>query len=519
MKSLHAKMTRLAIVQEAKDFHIVEEQEQATTEAAGTVLDNFKASVSYLYQNTDLFGSAKDITVPPISQMQSVVQRRAGSLPKVYQQEYAQPLLNNFDQFLSEIDSDPTFTETICAAVYQHSSDFVAARGYLNRFQAVCATLYDDFLNNEVRKKLNLPLIEKFPPLAMFQKSGDGGPFTITSDSVQQLFGGTIGVVSLPGTYRQHPLLWSSLAHEVGGHDVLHADPGLLTELGQAVKSSIRNSDPSLGTLWQYWIDETASDVYGLLHYGPEFELNLAIFFAAINLQINGPSADWLRFTSYSGSDGQLDPHPTDILRLSVGKGALNALTNLSASSKAGYSEIIDEIINFVVSQNGGHTTITLQGFGKQTYDLKLMQSIAEQVGAVIVTTKLRALNGRSIQDITTWSQDDEKTAQTLVPILLNPNPDLSNLPPEATAQHVLSAASLAVLTNPSGAAYATMTKNVNRLLDAAFNADPLWNPKKKVAVRHLYIGESGPGIGAPSARAAVASSKTKKEPIRPFWL
>jgi hypothetical protein len=333
------------------------------------------------------------------------------------------------------------------------------------------------------------------------------------------LFGGTIGVVSLPGTYRQHPLLWSSLAHEVGGHDVLHADPGLLTELGQAVKSSIRNSDPSLGTLWQYWIDETASDVYGLLHYGPEFELNLAIFFAAINLQINGPSADWLRFTSYSGSDGQLDPHPTDILRLSVGKGALNALTNLSASSKAGYSEIIDEIINFVVSQNGGHTTITLQGFGKQTYDLKLMQSIAEQVGAVIVTTKLRALNGRSIQDITTWSQDDEKTAQTLVPILLNPNPDLSNLPPEATAQHVLSAASLAVLTNPSGAAYATMTKNVNRLLDAAFNADPLWNPKKKVAVRHLYIGESGPGIGAPSARAAVASSKTKKEPIRPFWL
>ena len=57
-------MTRLAIVQEAKDFHIVGEQEQI--EAAGTVLDNFKASVSYLYQNTDLFGSAKDITVPPI---------------------------------------------------------------------------------------------------------------------------------------------------------------------------------------------------------------------------------------------------------------------------------------------------------------------------------------------------------------------------------------------------------------------------------------------------------------------
>lgn len=163
-----------------------------------------------------------------------------------------------------------------------------------------------------------------------------------------------------------------------------------------------------------------ASDVYGLLHYGPEFELNLAVFFSAINLQISGPSADWLRFTSFAGSDGQLDPHPTDILRLSVSKGALNALTTLSSASKASYSQLIDEIINFVVAQNGGHSTITLQNFGKQVYDLKLMQSIAEQVGAVIVTKRLSALKGLTIQDITTWSQDDELTAQRLVPLLLS---------------------------------------------------------------------------------------------------
>lgn len=108
---------------------------------------------------------------PGYSQMQSVVEKRAPFLPKIYQQNYAQPLLNNFAQFLSEIDSDPTFTETICAAVYQHAPDYVPARGYLNRFQAVCATLYDDFFNSEMRKDLNLPLIEKIPPLAMFQKA------------------------------------------------------------------------------------------------------------------------------------------------------------------------------------------------------------------------------------------------------------------------------------------------------------------------------------------------------------
>jgi hypothetical protein len=163
-----------------------------------------------------------------------------------------------------------------------------------------------------------------------------------------------------------------------------------------------------------------ASDVYGLLHYGPEFELNLAVFFSAINLQVSGPSADWLRFTSFQGSDGQLDPHPTDILRLSVGKGALNALTSLSQRTKANYSQTIDEIISFVVNMNGGHSTITLQGFGKQTYDLKLMQTIAEQVGAVIVTQKLKTLNNRAIQEITTWTDADENTAAGLVATLLS---------------------------------------------------------------------------------------------------
>jgi hypothetical protein len=104
--------------------------------------------------------------------------------------------------------------------------------------------------------------------------------------------------------------------------------------------------------------------VYGLLHYGPEFALNLAVFFSTINLQISGPSADWLRFTSFQGSDGQLDPHPTDILRLSVAKGAISSLKSLSQSTRANYSKSIDEIINFVVNMNGGHTTITLQGNG-----------------------------------------------------------------------------------------------------------------------------------------------------------
>jgi hypothetical protein len=58
---LNASMKRLAIVRKA------EEQADPEVEAAqATVIDNFKSSVAYLYKNTDLFGSAKDISVPPI---------------------------------------------------------------------------------------------------------------------------------------------------------------------------------------------------------------------------------------------------------------------------------------------------------------------------------------------------------------------------------------------------------------------------------------------------------------------
>jgi hypothetical protein len=73
----------------------------------------------------------------------------------------------------------------------------------------------------------------------------------------------------------------------------------------------------------------------------------------------------------------------------------------------------------------------------------------------------------------------------------------------------VLSAATLAMLTNPTGPAYNVMTDNVNKLLDVAFSADRLWNPKR-LAVRHMYIGMGSSGAAAPAAQG--------KQPMLPFW-
>src|SRR5262249_44891395 len=103
----------------------------------------------------------------------------------------------------------------------------IAYRKPLARFEAVVSNLYRSFLSEQQRSTVGLPLIETVPPLVTFAPTPDSGPFTLPVDAVKQLIGSTVGVVSLPGSYAPHPLLWPALAHETGGHDVLHADPGL----------------------------------------------------------------------------------------------------------------------------------------------------------------------------------------------------------------------------------------------------------------------------------------------------
>lgn len=82
------------------------------------------------------------------------------------------------------------------------------------------------------------------------------------------------------------------------------------------------------------------SDVYGTLHYGPQFTLNLAFFFSALNLLAGGRDGDWLRFTT-GQRNGRLGVHPTDILRVSLGVGVLKGLRGLSDATKQQYTRVL----------------------------------------------------------------------------------------------------------------------------------------------------------------------------------
>src|SRR4051794_9824689 len=272
----------------------------------------------------DLFGTAAPAPpwgahAPTKAQLTSALHAGENLVPVAFRDHYVTPFEHAVARVVTTLRDEPDLIETLAGAVYQHADDDVATD--LHRFLAVISNFYRSFLDARRRLRAGFPLIEQDPPLAMFQHSGQMGPFTVTAENVKQLTGGTVGVVSLPATYRKHPVLWASLAHETGGHDVLHADEALLPELTAGVKAMFGGGPVGaggltmtqlLGMLWAYWIDESASDIYGVLNIGPSFGHNLGVFFAALNAQGSGDTTGPPRIRTSSGPDqrGTLDPHP-----------------------------------------------------------------------------------------------------------------------------------------------------------------------------------------------------------------
>ncbi len=206
-------------------------------------LDKFKQLYAKLFE-IDFTGAVPDICVPlNTASLRAASAKGAPFLPMVYQQNYAETVqaklagfVDKLDQQVKDHDRSPEYRaqvlEALYGAIYQHGHKVtkVEARQQLKRFLAVVSNLYRSFIDDDKRTRAGVELVETTPPLALFQ-SVSSGPFTIESDLMQQKVGVSIGVVSLPATYRDHPVIWAGLAHEVGGHDITHADGSLLEEM------------------------------------------------------------------------------------------------------------------------------------------------------------------------------------------------------------------------------------------------------------------------------------------------
>jgi hypothetical protein len=432
----------------------------------------------------DLFGTAQPAPpwadTPTDTQFQQAIDSAKAMLPVVYQDAYVGPVLAQIPHILTQ----PWAAETVAGAVYDHAPGS-GVDPQLDRFLAVISNFYRSFLESRRRAKANFPIVEVLPPLATFKYDGQNGPFTIPVDAMNQLCGAAVGVVSLPSTYRDHPVLWASLAHETGGHDVLHADEGLLPELAAGVYALFGGAPIKTGTsltmaqflglLWSYWIDEAASDVYGLLNIGPTFGLNLAAFFSALNSP-RGKGRPSLRTDSGADEQGWLDPHPTDIVRLHLARGATQAERGLSASVRNAYAADLERLAALC---GGGAQSVRLQGAIAISHDralsvntqvpLAAMQDAASRVGDYIATVKLKALDNHSIQDIETWDDADEGSAVGIATALKGGEP-ISGMGDDA---QLLAGATLALLDDPTR--YDRVTRTLDDALDNSFELDPIW--------------------------------------------
>lgn len=493
-------------------------------------LDKFKLLYDQLF-GIDYTGAVPDICVPlNTASLRAATAKGAPFLPMVYQQGYAEPLqaklagiVDKLDQQVQHGERPPAYRaqvlEALFGAIYQHGHDVtkVEARPQLKRFLAVVSNLYRSFIDDDKRARAGVELVETTPPLALFQ-SVSSGPFTIESDLMKQKVGVSIGLVSLPATYRDHPVIWAALAHEVGGHDITHADGNLLAEMTKKVQALLSPhappgaQDPAAlnALIWSYWMDEAAADVYGVVNMGPSFALNLAGFLAAYRarLRLQTEAGDpFIGVDAEVQPGGIMDTHPIDLLRLHVGIGAVEGLKGLSATKRSEYVAAIDAVASLVsigVTEIGLRGTI--QGSDKpDEANMKLSDAVeaARKVGKMLVTETFAALNDHSIQDIETWDDADEAAAQKVCDKVLA-GQTIVRVGDDA---QLLAGVTLALLQEPG--LYAAATKLLNAALDDSFDQDPIWGSTLRghammaERMRVMAVANAAPGKPAKARKAA----------------
>ncbi len=411
-------------------------------------------------------------------QLVADLQASTPNLPYVYQQTAAKPLLEFIQnlgewRFLQLFAAQPT--DGLSAALQQIIPDaalailsykMIPALQGISAFEEVISDLYDGFLSDEDRvgKQTGMPIEPPtygvIPPLVKFGNA-DSGPYTWPGDATSELLGMGCGVVSLPPAQLQGGLIaWATLGHETSGHDITHADKGLLDELTEKVRAAVLQqfNSPALANYWANCIDETTADVCGYLNMGPSVGGALIGYFRALG---DG------RLRSMGSLE---DTHPIDLLR---GYLAAAVVKHLNFQDAASWSQAIaaethkDDAMLYLVDRNG---VLYL-------FPVSFAQAIAstDVVAQVIMQSKLESLQRHSLQQLQDWRDEDQAIVDNLVSVLNNGG----HLPTELQgpgfyAAYVVAAATQAAL--QGGANIPTIFSEMQNILAMMHLENPTWS-------------------------------------------
>lgn len=468
----------------------------------------------------------------------SSIEKGSPHLPVYYQKHFINPLKENIARLITRY---PGYLDAPIGAVYDHCNESTKSEKggvdvdtALHRFLAVISNLHRSFLSGQRRAQVNFPplITAEMPALATFRTSSRlPVPFVFTEENIKSMFGGSTAVISMPYSYKNHPLLWPVLTHEAGGHIILQSDQNILPELISGVSdlftrqiSSPGNLEKTLlANLWSYWIEEAAADVYGILNMGPAFAFNMAVLIAALTQHFRMQKLTYLSVMPYKGilqentsqtkkvrhyakktsqlrkaiaentarptlrawsgqkneMEERLDPHPVDLLRLHIHIGAIESLFRLTPDCRNRY---VEELKNLSKKCAGNQKYIQIHGYIQTNLDtwavvrkdelpLEPMQESARQVGAFLANAKLTCFGGNCIQNLETWDNDDEKCAQKICSMLTRGTAtSIDNMGDDA---QLLAGSTLALFEKPSY--YTSINKRLGSALDRSFDRDYYW--------------------------------------------
>ena len=369
------------------------------------------------------------------------------------------------DVLVNEADSTGLLLLDISHSIIQNGERFQDTA--TDAFEEVVTDLYDGFLSAQDRKGIKQPDRAVLPPLVKWGNPADG-PYTWPIDATSS-FGVQCAVVNLPPANAAGGIMaWAALGHETAGHDILHADHGLEAELAQAVHDKLLALDSGLAAYWSQRIDETASDVMGILNMGPAPAIGMISFFRGlIDASGHGPH---LR-TSGPASD----PHPADILRGYLGAATVRHLSFAGASD---WAKVID-----AETEKDARPTFNIAG--RSIAKAKAKQS-AQIVAETIATFKTNVLNNHALIEIQDWRNEDEAIVQQLIPVLTSTAP----LPAGITgagvyAAHVVAASVMAALAKKGTPA--AIFKRMIATLKSMHDLNPAWGPMRVLHPSSLY--------------------------------
>lgn len=325
-------------------------------------------------------------------------------------------------------------------------------------FEEVVSDLYDGFLSAQDRRGIKAPDRAVVAPLVKWGNP-DFGPYTWPVDATSSAFNVGAAIVSMPPANARRGLLtWAALGHETAGHDILHADVGLRPELGFLVQSELERQHIGFG-LAEYWsarIDETASDVMGILNMGPAAAIGMLGFLRGFNAAFTG------RPTLRSVGPAS-DPHPADVLR---GYLAASTVRLLSFDGASDWANIIEQETDKDVE------SIRLSGILVST---QVARQSAEIVAGVLATQKSITLSNHALIEIQDWRNRDELIARQLRAVLATVTPLSVELASGVFAAHVVSAAVMEALS--ADANIPVLFARMLSILKAMHDKNPSWGP------------------------------------------